>query len=299
MPLASAKGARFIPGMFGVTTSDDYKPVTYVGRYPVDVTMLLLATHILCMVLTCLALAAGGGAFITWLMFDSAQVLHSHAYHQIATYAFIHPPYPASALLWFAIEMYMLFAFGREVERFIGRRGFIMLYALLLVAPTLILTLAGFWMRVGLSGSGTLHLGIFLAFAAIYPNVEMFFLRIQVKWIALVLVAIGTLAALAVHDWGSLIVLWTTVAAAYLFIRGRGVGGEPAWWTSVKEKFQPKPKFAVVPRTTPRRVVEPEDVYDSIDPLLEKISKSGINSLSASERRTLDRARAQLLNKSK
>ena len=37
---------------------------------------------------------------------------------------------------------------------------------------------------------------------------------------------------------------------------------------------------------------------ESIDPLLDKISKSGINSLTASERRTLDRARNQLLKKS-
>ncbi|MEY2574697.1 MAG: hypothetical protein QOF80_184, partial [Verrucomicrobiota bacterium] len=34
-----------------------------------------------------------------------------------------------------------------------------------------------------------------------------------------------------------------------------------------------------------------------IDPVLEKISKHGINSLTASERRALDRARARLLKK--
>ncbi|HEX8281228.1 MAG TPA: DUF6576 domain-containing protein, partial [Chthoniobacterales bacterium] len=62
-------------------------------------------------------------------------------------------------------------------------------------------------------------------------------------------------------------------------------------------RFQPKPKFKVVPKPAVRRVVEPQDVYESIDPLLEKISKSGINSLTASERRALDRARNQLLKK--
>ena len=51
------------------------------------------------------------------------------------------------------------------------------------------------------------------------------------------------------------------------------------------------------PARDPRRVVEPENVYDSIDPLLEKISKSGINSLTVSERRALDRARNRLLKK--
>ena len=40
-------------------------------------------------------------------------------------------------------------------------------------------------------------LGIFIAFATIYPNVEMF-LRIQMKWVALIFVAIGILAALVV-----------------------------------------------------------------------------------------------------
>jgi hypothetical protein len=57
--------------------------------------------------------------------------------------------------------------------------------------------------------------------------------------------------------------------------------------------------LSVVPPPSARRVVEPEDIYDSIDPVLDKISKSGIGSLTASERRALDRARNRLLNKSK
>jgi hypothetical protein len=45
-------------------------------------------------------------------------------------------------------------------------------------------------------------------------------------------------------------------------------------------------------------VVEPEDVYASVDPILDKIAKSGIGSLTASERQALDRARNRLLKKS-
>jgi hypothetical protein len=114
-----------------------------------------------------------------------------------------------------------------------------------------------------------------------------------------VLVAIGTLAAMANHDWGTMIMLWATVAIAFTFIRMRGIGPELEWWTNLKSKWQPTPKFHVVPRVSTRRTVEPENVYESIDPLLEKISKSGINSLTASERRALDRARNQLLKKGK
>jgi membrane associated rhomboid family serine protease len=281
--------------MFGVTTSDDYKPVTWVGRYPVDITTLLVGLHIACAVLTAFLFFGNAHGVLNYLTFDSAYVLHGFQAWRLFTYAFIHSP---SGLLWFAIEMYMLYAFGREVERFIGRRAFIALYALLLLVPAVLLTLLGFWMRLEIAGSGTLHFGIFLAFTAIYPNVEMMMLRIPMRWIALILIAIGTLMAMASHDLGTLIMLWTTVAVAFAFIRSRGIGGELEWWENFKARLQSKPKFQVVPRSSPRRTVEPEDIHQSIDPLLEKISKSGLNSLTASERRALDRARNQLLKKS-
>ena len=126
---------------------------------------------------------------------------------QVVTYAFVHSP---SGLIWFAIEMYMLFAFGREVERFIGRRAFIFLYLLLLCAPPLLLSVWGIWQRTGLAGSATIHFAIFIAFAAIYPNVELF-LRIMAKWVALVFVAAYSLQLLAFHGWSELVVLWVSV----------------------------------------------------------------------------------------
>ena len=283
--------------MFGVTTSDDYQPVTWVGRHPVHVTTLLVALHVFLMVVVCFLSALGAAGFLGALVFDSAQVLSLGRVWQIATYAFVHLPYSAGALLWFAVEMYMLFAFGRELERYFGRRAFILFYLLLLWVPTLFLTLVGLWTRVGLVGSATLHLGIFLAFATLYPNVQMF-LRIQMKWIALIFVSIGTLAAMANHDWADLIALWATAVTAVLFVQLRGAGPELEWWSSLKSRLQPKPKFHIVQRETPRRSTEPENIHESIDPVLEKISKYGINSLTSSERKALDRARNRLLKKS-
>ncbi len=281
--------------MFGVTTSDDDQPITWVGSYPVHVTTLLVAVHSIAAVLVCFLSAFGGTAILTHLVFDSAAVLGRGEVWQLATYAFIHPP---SGLLWFAIEMYMLFMFGREVERFIGRRAFITLYLILLLAPAVLMTLWGLWEPTRMGGSAALHFGVFVAFATIYPNVQML-LRIMVKWIAIAFGAIFTLQLFAAHAWSDLAALWLSIAAAFLFLRMRGAGPELEWWTNLRARFEPKPKFQVVPRSSPRRVIEPENVHDSIDPLLEKISKHGLNSLTASERRALDRARAQLLNKSK
>ncbi len=283
--------------MFGVTTSDDNQPVTWVGRHPVDVPMLLVAGHTLLMILTCLLSAFGAASSLAWFVFDNAQVLYLGRVWQIATYAFVHLPYSAGALLFFAVEMYMLFAFGRELERFFGRRGFILFYLLLVVVPTLLLTLAGFWVRLGVAGSATVHFGIFLAFAALYPNVEMMFLRIPMKWIALILVAILFLAALASRDWASILVLIATIVTVFAFVRMRGAGGGLEWWGAIKARLQPKPKFHVVTRDVPRRSAEPENIHESIDPVLDKISKHGMNSLTASERRALDRARNRLLKK--
>ncbi len=277
--------------MFGVTTSDDYQPVAWVGRYPVHVTTLLVGVHTFAAVVACFL---GGAGVLGHLAFDSALVWQRGEFWQLATYAFVHSP---STLLWFAVEMYMLFVFGREVERFVGRRAFIGLYLLLLLAPSLVLLLWGLSQRTGLAGSPALHFGIFIAFATIYPNVELL-LRIMAKWVALTLAAISTLQLLAFRDWSGMAVLWVSIAAAFFFIRLRGVGPELVWWSDLKSRWQPKPKFQVVPRATPRRVIEPENVHESIDPVLDKISKQGINSLTASERRALDRARNRLLKKS-
>ena len=126
--------------MFGVTTSDDYRPVAWMGRFPVDVTTILVGIHVALAIVACLLVAAGGGGLLDLMMFDSARVLGSGQVWRLATYAFIHSP---MQLLWFAIEMYMLFVFGREVEKFIGQRAYIVLYAVLLFTPSLLLTLWG------------------------------------------------------------------------------------------------------------------------------------------------------------
>jgi hypothetical protein len=53
-----------------------------------------------------------------------------------------------------------------------------------------------------------------------------------------------------------------------------------------------------VQKPSASRVVEPDDVYASIDPILDKISKSGMGSLTETEKKNLDRARNRLLKKS-
>jgi rhomboid family protein len=281
--------------MFGVTTSDDYRPVAWMGRYPVDVTTMLVGLHVVCAVLACILTAIPGLAgMLDYFVFDSARIWNGLQVWRLGSYAFVHFP---SSLLWFAIEMYMLFVFGREVERFIGRRAYIALYLILLIMPAALLTIWGLWQRSVLAGSPALHFGIFVAFATIYPRAELF-LRIMAKWVVIILAAVYTLQLLAYHAWSDLMVVWTSIGAAFLFIEMHRAGPELAWWDALKTRFGPKPKFHVVPKMRSSRSVESDDVYASIDPILDKISKFGIGSLTASERRQLDRERERLLKKS-
>jgi membrane associated rhomboid family serine protease len=284
--------------MFGVTTSDDYRPVAWMGRYPVDVTTMLVGLHVVAAILTAILVAFGGGAILAYLQFDSAEIWSGGQIWRLFTYAFVHAPTPID-LLWLAVEMYMLFMFGREVERFLGRRAFIALYLVLLLLPAVVLTLLSFWRPTTFGTSTALHFALFVAFATIYPNVQLF-MRIAAKWVALIFIAIGTLSALAAHHWQTLVVLWTSIGAAFLFIEWSGAGPEFAWWSALKTRFEPKPKYRVVPKMRPTSGsgrTEPDDVYASIDPILDKISKFGIGSLTASERRQLNRERERLLKK--
>src|SRR5437867_11003775 len=250
--------------MFGVTTSDDYRPVAWMGRYPVDVTTMLVGVHVAAAVLAAILYAIfgtlGAASILGWLQFDSAALWSSGQVWRLFTYAFVHPP---SALLWFAIEMYVLFVFGREVERFVGRRAYIALYLILLITPPTLLTVWGLWERSVVAGSPALHFGIFVAFATIYPRAELF-LRIMAKWIALILAAVYTFQLLAYHAWNDLVVVWASIGAAFLFIEWSGAGPEFAGGSALKTRFESKPKYRVVPKMRPTSGsgrTEPEDVY--------------------------------------
>ena len=109
--------------MFGVTTSDDYRPVAWMGRYPVDVTTMLVGVHVAAAIIAAILYAIvgmlGAASILAWLQFDSAALWSTGQVWRLFTYAFVHPP---SALLWFAIEMYLLFVFGREVEKILDQR---------------------------------------------------------------------------------------------------------------------------------------------------------------------------------
>lgn len=276
--------------MIGFNRSDDYQPVGWIGRFPIHVATLLVIVHVLTMLGTTLAVAFNRSGILESLIFSSAAVLGQGALWQFLTYAFINEP-----SIWFAIEMFMLFSFGRELERFIGRHAFLSLYLWLMLMPPLVLVGAGLFFPVVYHGSSFLHFGVFLAFATLYPDVELL-LAIRAKWMAWILCAMSGLQSLAYHQWNALLVLSISAVTAYGFIaRLRYGSGFPAF-TFLRDKL-----LSVRGKATGRRFQTPpeseEDLMASIDALLDKIARNGLASLTDRERQRLESAREALLKR--
>jgi hypothetical protein len=188
----------------------------------------------------------------------------------------------------------LLAFFGRDVEKFIGRRSFAWLYAVLVLAiPVLLSVLSLLGVESGsYSGSDAVHFAIFVAFAMIYPGAEIFF-GVQARWIAIALLGIYTLQMLAYRQWISLSILWWEcgVSAAWMMREGVRSFSLPSVSTIPVKRPERRSKPA---RREPEKEVE---LYDSIDPILEKIARQGIGSLTRGEREKLERVRAALLEK--
>jgi hypothetical protein len=68
------------------------------------------------------------------------------------------------------------------------------------------------------------------------------------------------------------------------------------FWDRVNP-FKRRPKLRVLPSPARSRGRDDEDAVDSIDPLLDKIAKTGIDSLTPKERARLEKAREALMKR--
>jgi membrane associated rhomboid family serine protease len=237
---------------------------------------------------------AGRGDAILYLGLSAPALMHGWLW-QPFTYALAHPPGSAWDTFNFAIEMYMLWMFGREVERFFGRTNFLKLYLLLCLVPTVIVLLFGWMGPYFHFGSFSADFAIFVAFATLYPRAQMMF-ALTAQWIAVILSAVVIIPDIAHRSWTHLLIFLASLGTAYLFVRY-----EKGEWTFPSLRFRMprrKPKFHVVPRPAPPvqkvKLTQSAASMDDVDALLDKIARTGLSSLSPAERARLERASADL-----
>ncbi len=274
--------------MFSEKGFGNVSPLTWVGTYPVYLATAIAAVQAVAMVLTSLIMAVSPqGDVLPSLAFTWQAAAQQGHLWQFVTYVFVNPP-----SFWMVIQLIMLVMFGSEVEKFLGRQQFLWLYiALVLAGPLLYCVLGLLGKNPVLMGSSAVHFGVFLAFVMLYPRAEIFF-GFQARWVAAVLLGIYTLQGLAGRDLTGVGLLWWTGLAALIYLRWEGAVGA---LMPMPERPTPKP----VRRTPAKKPRKDPDVHESIDPILEKISKHGMSSLTKEEKARLERARAVLIQKEK
>lgn len=271
--------------MFGNEYSEDQRPITYLAGYPIYATTLIIGIYVISLFATTICMAAGYGEYFAYyLEFDSRLVLGGGQMWRYLTYGLWNVP-----SINFVIDMVMFVWFGREVEKFFGRKIFLRFYGILYVLQPIVYTLLGLIQPTKLVGE-TGAFAFFLAFATLYPNAVLLF-NILAKWMAIILVGIYTLMALAARDIVALVALWVTVGYSYGFVRH-----EQGHLALPKVPWPRRgPKLRVVPR--PEAPARESASAEEMDRLLDKIAKSGIASLTAAERSRLEKARQDLLKR--
>jgi hypothetical protein len=158
------------------------------------------------------------------------------------------------------------------------------------------------------------NFAVFAAFVAMHPGAQFFF-GLAARWVFLGLLAISSLQRLADHQPPQVLVLISSSILAVVLMRRAGfeeplIGYGFQW--SLPGFKSPKSRFSAMPgglrasagrnrgstgqasTTEGATGIDPEL---EMDRLLEKISRKGMKSLSATERSSLEQARQAILQR--
>ncbi len=273
--------------MNGYDTHDEHQPLLWFRGQPIYAAYFVIIVFVASLLATIIANISGLGHLALAGTFDSAAVLRGEVW-RVFTYGLINQP-----SLWFVIDMLMIAWFGRELEKFFGRRKFLALYLGLYLLKPLLHTVLGFWIHTRFSGQIG-GFALFVAFATLYPNAVLLF-NLLAKWVAIVLVAIYALMALNSAPF-ELIGLFASTGFAFAFVRyQQGLLTLPSF-----RLRRGGPRLRVLPDpepSSPRRAERSHPAAPrgnqttaEMDALLDKIARSGMASLTAEERARLDEA---------
>ena len=215
---------------------------------------------------------------------------------QPLTYMFLHD----TRNLWhILINMFVLWFFGREVEYFIGPKYFTRLYFLGGMAGAALWLAFNFQSPVPVLGASAAVLGCVIAFATLFPEREitllLFFIlpvTLKAKYMALIAIAFDIVPLLSASDAGVAHLAHLGGAAfGYLYIKQLGYGVTPRWlsWLQrVGQSLRPRRRRR---DAAPHYESSEEFIRQEIDPILDKIAREGMHSLTRRERKILESAK--------
>jgi membrane associated rhomboid family serine protease len=184
-------------------------------------------------------------------------------------------------------NLFVLCLLGRDLESILGRRHFLYLYIAGAMAGELGHLFLMPSQSVLFAASGGVA-ALVVAYAAILPELELTPFRIKAKHaayitfvVALVLLCLDRAPIVAHSAWLG------GCAAGWVYAHLLGFGPPSILQRFLQERREQTRRY--------QRMTSEELMQEEIDPLLEKISERGISSLSRRERRSLARAREQIL----
>jgi hypothetical protein len=224
---------------------------------------------------------------------------------RLATWPLVNPP----TQIWVVITLAFFWFIGHAVEGLVGRNRYLGLIAAVTILPAVFVTLLPSisFPTVPEVGLGLLASVMFVIFAVQYPT-QPFFFGIPAWVLALVFVGIDVLRLTGDRLWGTLLLMLTAIALGVVIVRQWGYA----------EKLEFIPRFSSGGSATQRpgkpdkrsrgRAAGANKVVDGpwggpptpaagpdvvaaqheLDQLLDKISASGLDSLTADEKRRLN-----------
>jgi hypothetical protein len=276
--------------------SEDYRPLFWMRGRPVYLSTFLVALHILAFIAAALSISYFGlDAVISALYLDPQAVWHGEVW-RLFSYVAFDPAFFAQRSLWFLLSIALFWFFGREVEQLVGRKIYLLLYLALIFIPAILLCLLSLvYVMPGpvFLNCCDVFFGVFVAFATIYPGaIPSLWVPISARAWMWILLGISSLIHIAFRDATGFFMLWTSSAVGYLAMCLIG-GDRTSWFANWLEERRAQ-RLA---RRRNLKVLQDQQANESIDAILDKISKHGVGSLDARERAALERARTKLLQR--
>jgi hypothetical protein len=240
------------------------------------------------------------------LIFDPLAVRDGEIW-RLFTWPIANPP----SHIWLVLTLLFFWIIGHAVEGLVGRIRYTVLIVVITVVPATIVTLLPpeDFPTIDEMGLGLLATALFVVFAAENPNMPFFF-GVPAWIIATVFVGIDVLLWVGDRVWGTLVFAGTAILLALIMVRQWGYVRRLTFIPKVGGSTGKAPRRAPAQRRGPERrpadkrgsVVEgpwsapvpPRNSADAaaaqveLDELLDKISASGLNSLSNDEKRRLN-----------
>jgi len=232
-----------------------------------------------------------------WFAVEGQTLTQPWMWWQFLTYGFVHDPGEITHVLF---NMFGLYVFGRDVERRMGPMDFPRFYLLAVIAGGIVgaATLLAMGQTVGTIGASGAVIATAVMFACYFPHREillMFVFPMKAWVLAVLFVGMDIAGALGIHQsmgQASNTAFTVHLAGAFFALGYYFLGWKFAWLdlaaiADIPRRLSQRSRRMKLKLHDPDSKMEKE--ADDADRILAKIHEKGEASLTASERRTLER----------